>query len=934
MGTRETDQPPLWIATSDLPTSPGHPFYARLTTLLDGHHFDRFVEGLCDRFYAPVMGRPSLAPGRYFRLLLVGYFEGIDSERGMAWRATDSLAVRSFLRLAVDEAPPDHSTIARTRRLIDLETHRTVFTWVQQRLVEAGRLKGKTIAIDATTLEANAAMRSIVRRDTGESYQAFLAGLAKASGIETPTREGLARLDRKRKKKKTSNTDWTNPHDPDAKVTKMKDGRTHLAHKAEHAVDMETGAIVAVTLQGADVGDTTTIIETAIAAAEQVEDAQANVDDRQSLEEIVGDKGYHSNQTLIDLDAVGIRSYVSEPDRGRRDWSKDPEARAPVYGNRRRMRGRRGRRLMRQRGERIERSFAHLYDTGGMRRTHLRGHTNILKRLLIHAGGFNLGLVMRHLIGIGTPRGLQGRVAAVLATLGVLMGVVRRRLTTISSSHRLIPAVRGRLASLATFAVNSSAAITCTTGCYGRFVDERYDDNAAVEQVAVGGPYSVAGSGDTPSRREIFVCRPTVTSDETACAERILGRLARRAYRRPVTDGEVATLMDFYRSGRRDGDFDAGIQFALERMLVDPEFLFRIERDPADILPSTPYPLDDLALASRLSFFLWSSIPDDELLEVATSGELSDPAVLEQQTRRLLADPRSRALVDNFVSQWLRLRNLESQERESAEYPEFDENLRQAFRRETELFVESTIREDRSLLELLSANYTFVNERLARHYGIRGVYGDRFRRVTLGRDHPRGGLLGHGGLLMVTSHPNRTSPVLRGKWLLESMLGAPPPEPPADVPGLPDRGEGGEPASVRDRLEQHRANPVCASCHAPMDPLGFALENFDAIGSWRATSEAGLPIDASGTMPSGAQFDGPAGLRRVLLGRGEAFADTVTEKLLAYAVGRGLEYSDRPSVRQVLRDAAPEDYRWSSIVLGIVKSPPFQWRRSRPDVTN
>ena len=380
MGTRETDQPPLWIATSDLPTSPGHPFYARLTTLLDGHHFDRFVEGLCDRFYAPVMGRPSLAPGRYFRLLLVGYFEGIDSERGIAWRATDSLAVRSFLRLAVDEAPPDHSTIARTRRLIDLETHRTVFTWVQQRLVEAGRLTGKTIAIDATTLEANAAMRSIVRRDTGESDQAFLAGLATASGVETPTREGLARLDRKRKKK-TSNTDWTHPHDPDAKVTKMKDGRTHLAHKAEHAVDMETGAIVAVTLQGADVGDTTTIIETAIAATEQVEDAQANVDDRQSLEEIVGDKGYHSNQTLIDLDAVGIRSYVSEPDRGRRDWSKDPEARAPVYGNRRRMRGRRGRRLMRQRGERIERSFAHLYDTGGMRRTHLRClHRSLLIR--------------------------------------------------------------------------------------------------------------------------------------------------------------------------------------------------------------------------------------------------------------------------------------------------------------------------------------------------------------------------------------------------------------------------------------------------------------------------------------------------------------------------------------------------------------------------
>ena len=337
---------------------------------------------------------------------------------------------------------------------------------MQQRLVEAGRLKGKTIAIDATTLEANAAMRSIVRRDTGESYQAFLAGLAKASGIETPTREGLARLDRKRKKK-TSNKDWTNPHDPDAKVTKMKDGRTHLAHKAEHAVDMETGAIVAVTLQGADVGDTTTIIETAIAAVEQVEDAQANVDDRQSLEEIVGDKGYHSNQTLIDLDAVGIRSYVSEAGTGGDVIGRrDPEARAPVYGNRRRMRGRRGRRLMRQCGERIERSFAHLYDTGGMRRTHLRGHTNILKRLLIHAGGFNLGLVMRHLIGIGTPRGLQGRVAAVSCDV---RGAHGRRPT--SAHHDFvvasdsIPAVRGRLASLATFAVNSSTAITCTTGC-------------------------------------------------------------------------------------------------------------------------------------------------------------------------------------------------------------------------------------------------------------------------------------------------------------------------------------------------------------------------------------------------------------------------------------------------------------------------------------
>jgi transposase len=358
------------------------------------------------------MGRPSLPPGRYFRLLLVGYFEGIDAERGIAWRATDSLAVRTFLRLPLDEPPPDHSTISRTRRLIDLETHRAVFTWIQARLVEAGLFKGKTIAIDATTLEANAAMRSIVRRDTGETYQAFLVGLAKASGIATPTRDDLARMDRKRKKK-TSNTDWTNPHDPDAKVTKMKDGRTHLGHKAEHAVDVETGAIVAVTVQGADEGDTTTIIETAIAAAEQVEDAQADVPAPQPLDEIIADKGYHSNQTMVDLDAVGIRSYVAEPDRGRRDWSDAPDAQRPVYGNRRRIRGVRGRRLMRRRGQTIERSFAHIYDTGGMRRTHLRGHTNILKRVLIHAGGFNLGLVMRHLIGIGTPRGLQGRVVSV-----------------------------------------------------------------------------------------------------------------------------------------------------------------------------------------------------------------------------------------------------------------------------------------------------------------------------------------------------------------------------------------------------------------------------------------------------------------------------------------------------------------------------------------
>ena len=463
MGTRKTEQPPLWVATADLPSSPGHPFYAKLSAILETEGFDRFAEDQCRRFYAPTMGRPSLEPGRYFRLLLVGYFEGLDAERGIAWRAADSLAVRRFVRLGIEEAAPDHSTISRTRRLIDVDTHRAIFTWVQQQLVAGGLLKGRTIAIDATTLEANAAMRSIVRRDTGESYQAFLTRLAETSGIKTPTREVLARLDRKRKKK-TSNKDWTNPHDPDAKVTKMKDGRTHLAHKAEHAVDLETGAIVAVTLQGADEGDTTTIRETATAAAEQVEDAQADVDQPQALEEIIGDKGYHSNQSMVDLEAVGIRSYIAEPDRGRRDWSKEPEAQAPVYRNRRRMRGPRGRRLMRQRGERIERSFAHLYDTGGMRRTHLRGHENILKRLLIHAGGFNLGLLIRSILGVGTPRGLQGRLAAVLAVVSTLIAVARHRCIEIRGVLRVIAATSGGVTVPTTLVVNSSATGTCTTG--------------------------------------------------------------------------------------------------------------------------------------------------------------------------------------------------------------------------------------------------------------------------------------------------------------------------------------------------------------------------------------------------------------------------------------------------------------------------------------
>lgn len=406
--------PGLWIAANELPPTGGHPFYQRLNQVFDAHAFDDFVEAQCAPFYAAI-GRPSLTPGTYFRLLLIGYFEGIDSERGIAWRTADSLALRGFLGLGLDEVPPEHSTISRTRRLIDLETHRAVFTWILQVLATADLVKGKTIGIDATTLEANAALRSIVRRDSGETYQEFLTRLAQASGIETPTRADLARLDRKRPKK-GRNTEWRHPHDPDARITKMKDGRTHLAHKAEHAVDLETGAIVGVTVQGADQGDTTTIAETLTTAAEELEAvAAATAGETAVIDEVVGDKGYHSNQVLVDLAALDLRTYIAEPDRGRRKWKKKPDARDAVYANRRRIRGTRGRTLQRRRSERLERPNAHLYDTGGMRRTHLRGHVNILKRLFVHIGGFNLGLLMRILIGVGTPRGLQGQLAALIA---------------------------------------------------------------------------------------------------------------------------------------------------------------------------------------------------------------------------------------------------------------------------------------------------------------------------------------------------------------------------------------------------------------------------------------------------------------------------------------------------------------------------------------
>jgi len=437
MGTRKRDrQPTMWVTTTDLPTAASHPFYRRLNQLLREHGFDDFVEAQCAGFYAETMGRPGLPPGIYFRLLLIGYFEGIDAERGIAWRAADSLALRDFLGVGLDQAPPDHSTISRTRRLIALETHRAVFTWILQCLSTAGLVKGKTIGVDATTLEANAALRSIVRRDSGESYEEFLTQLAKASGIGTPTRADLARIDRKRKKK-GSNDDWTHPHDPDAKITKMKDGRTHLAHKAEHAIDLETGAIVGVTVQGADEGDTATIQQTLPEAAEQLAAVAAVTDDAVAvIEEVVADKGYHSRATVHDLQTLEIRTYISEPDRGPQSWTDQDAERDAVYANRRRIRGDRGKRLLRRRGELLERPCAHLYETGGLRRTHVRGHENVLKRLFVHAGAFNLGLWMRTLVGVGTPRSLQGRVVALGAMIATLWALLHDAITAVWTQHR------------------------------------------------------------------------------------------------------------------------------------------------------------------------------------------------------------------------------------------------------------------------------------------------------------------------------------------------------------------------------------------------------------------------------------------------------------------------------------------------------------------
>ena len=463
---------------------------------------------------------------------------------------------------------------------------------------------------------------------------------------------------------------------------------------------------------------------------------------------------------------------------------------------------------------------------------------------------------------------------------------------------------------------------------FGAGVNEWYEGNAAVDSISIGGPYRPAGQGDTVSRRRIFVCRPSASAEEEACAGKILSALARRAYRRPITSADQQTLVRFYKSGRSQGDFEAGVRLGIERILSDPDFLFRIERQPPKSEAGTAYRLNDLDLASRLSFFLWSSIPDDQLLDLAERGKLKDADVLEQQTRRMLADPRSRALVENFFMEWLNLRKLREAAPDPDLFPDFDASLRQAFQTETELFLKSQLQEDRSAMDLWNADYTFLNERLAQHYQIPGVYGSQFRRVLLKGDERRG-LLGQGSILLVTSYPNRTSPVLRGKWLLD-ILGMPPPPPPPDVPALKESGDNGKPASMRERLEKHRENPACATCHVRMDPLGFALENFDAIGKWRTLSD-GLPIDASASLPDGATFQGVSGLRSLLLSHRKQFVNALAGKLMSYAVGREMEYYDFPAVRKVEHNAAAQDYRWSAIISSIIESAPFQMSTVAPN---
>jgi cytochrome c5 len=459
-----------------------------------------------------------------------------------------------------------------------------------------------------------------------------------------------------------------------------------------------------------------------------------------------------------------------------------------------------------------------------------------------------------------------------------------------------------------------------------------------VGRVRVEGPYDAKGAKDTPSRRKIFVCRPTNPKDEEACARQIVTSLAKRAFRRPPTPQDVGTLMEFYLAGRNEGNFDSGIERALRRLLADPEFVYRRESEPVNLAQGKSYRVSDLALASRLSFFLWSSIPDDELMNLASQGKLKDPVVLEQQVRRMIADPKSESLIENFTGQWLNVRSLQTDAPAVNLYPDFDDNLRQSFRRETELFFDSIVHEDRSILDLLTADYTFVNERLAKHYGIPNVYGPQFRRVQLGPElDMRRGLLGKGALLTVTSQPARTSPVSRGKWFLQTFLGVSPPDPPPNVPAIKpkadDNGSGNvKELTMRQQMDQHHQNPVCATCHRIFEPIGLAMENYDAIGQWR-TQVDGTPIDATGTLVDGTQVDGVVSLRDVLVRYQDQFTRVVAEKLLTYALGRGVEYPDMPLVRSIVRDAAKDKYRFSSLVMGIIKSAPFQMNTKGSEIT-
>ncbi len=454
----------------------------------------------------------------------------------------------------------------------------------------------------------------------------------------------------------------------------------------------------------------------------------------------------------------------------------------------------------------------------------------------------------------------------------------------------------------------------------------------AVYSISIGGPFDATGAGDLPSRKRLFVCNPAAGASvavEERCARTILSTLARRAYRRPVTDEDLRVPLKFYKDARAEGSFDQGIEMALRAVLTSPEFLFRVERDPANARPGQSYRISDLELASRLSFFLWSSIPDDDLLNLAVAGKLHEPVVQEQQVRRMIADPRSKSLTTDFAGQWLYLRNLAAAVPDARLFPDFDDNLRQAMQRETELFFENVVKEDRSVIDLLGADYTFLNERLAKHYGIPNVYGSNFRKVALGPESMRGGLLGQASILTVTSYANRTSPVLRGKWVLENILGTPPPPPPGNVPPLAENPAVGHALTMRERMVQHRSNPACSGCHQLMDPIGLSVENFDAVGRWRTRGEGDEKIDAAGGLPSGVTFEGASGLKKALLAHPDAFASTVTEKLLTFAIGRGIDYFDGPAVRAITRDARNSDYRFSSLVMGVVKSAPFQMRRSQ-----